>query len=280
MCLPWEESQKEKEKKLLGLTAVPSSAQDNHIEVESWTVGRRARWSWSAVSRIDGADEMTAMLRGSVTHLSNKMWFCAFSLLVPLRLSGPCCSTVTFACNLHSNWNRWRRSGSFSPFFPLSSPSFLDFPLPLWSLRFVFFFVCIDAKWAQIWHDFHWEQDGCLCKALWNGWVASVWKEFWREVFYLTHHLSSSETNKPKYTITAEIKLKIKNWVILKQRGFRSVYWPCVRKSRTVPTLLAPSCGKAFSRLNLKHPSATLLLQSFTLSLPLWVSLIFTPTLH
>lgn len=132
----------------------------------------------------------------------------------------------------------------FFCFFRLSSPS----PVP----PFCVFFVCIDAKLAQMWHDFHWGQDGCLCKALWNGWVASVWKEFWREVFYLTHHQSSSETNKAKYTIMAEIKQKIKNWVILKQRGFRSVYWPCVRKSRTVPTLLAPSCGKTFTRSSIK----------------------------
>lgn len=103
-----------------------------------------------------------------------------------------------------------------------------------------------------MWPDFHWEQDGCLCKALWNGWVASVWKEFWREVFYLTHHQRSSETNKLKYTITAEIKPKIKNWVTVKQRGFRSIYWPCVRKSGSVPTPLAPSCGKLFTRSSFK----------------------------
>lgn len=153
---------------------------------------------------------------------------------------------------------------------------------------FCLFFICIKAKLAQMWHDFHWGQDGCLCKALWNGWVASVWKEFCREVFYLTHHQRSSETNKLKYTITAEIKLKIKNWVIPKQRGFRSIYWPCVRKSQTVPTLLAPSGGKTFIRasikirpltfaqhqsLNLKHPSTSSLLQSVLHSLSLSASL-------
>lgn len=89
MCLPWEGSQEEKEKKLLALAAVPSSVQENHIELESWTVGRCPCWSWSAVSRIDGADGMTAMLSGSVRHLSNKIWFCAFILLVLLRHVAP-----------------------------------------------------------------------------------------------------------------------------------------------------------------------------------------------
>lgn len=185
---------------------------------------------------------MTAMLRGPVMHLSNKIWFHGFILLVLLRWSEHVAPLWHLPAICIQIWIT-----EYGVFL------FLDFPLPPLIPHFcLFFFFCIDAKLAQMWPDFHWEQDGCLCKAFWNGWVASVWKEFWREVFYLTHHQRSSETNKLKYTITAEIKLKIKNWVTVKQRGFRSIYWPCVRKSRSVPTPLAPSCGKLFTRSSFK----------------------------